>query len=154
MFELNNRRVILLAVVSVMSLLVVGCAGPEPEPEVASEPSWPEVAGYEMMAVPADNPLSVEKVALGQQLYYDARLSGDGVRSCYGCHLEEHGLTDGKPLAIGAFDKTLTRSSPTMWNVGYYPQLYWDGRRFRITGVRGGFLIRNHERLNRIESLP
>ncbi len=110
------------------ALLLSSCAGPAPEPETAAEPEWPEVAGYTAMEVPADNPMTEEKVALGKQLYYDQRLSGDGQRSCYGCHLQENGLTDGRPVAIGAFDKTLTRSSPTMWNVGYYAALYWDGR--------------------------
>ena len=79
----------------------------EPEPE----PDWPELPGYEAMQIPDDNPMTAAKVELGKQLYYDPRLSGDGERSCYGCHLKEHGLTDGKPVAIGAFDKTLTRFS-------------------------------------------
>ncbi len=139
-----NRKLhttILCLTVSALVLLALGCA-PAPEPEVISEPVWPEVAGYEAMSIPADNPLTAEKVELGKQLYYDARLSGDGVRSCYGCHLEENGLTDGEPVAIGAFDKTLTRSSPTMWNVGYYPNLYWDGRsgalEKQVQGAWGG----------------
>jgi len=29
---------------------------------------------------------------------------------------------------MGAYEAKLTRSSPTMWNVGYYAALYWDGR--------------------------
>jgi cytochrome c peroxidase len=95
---------------------------------MTAETEWPEVTGYSEMMVPPDNPMTAAKVALGQQLYYDQRLSGDGEHSCYGCHLEEYGLTDGRPVAIGAFDRTLTRSSPTMWNVGYYSALYWDGR--------------------------
>ncbi len=133
---------ILTATLFVLAFFVTGCSEAPPEPEVAAEPSWPEVAGYEAMPVPAGNPLTADKVSLGKQLYYDARLSGDGVRSCYGCHLKENGLTDGKPLAIGAFDKTLTRSSPTMWNVGYYPALYWDGRsgalEKQVQGAWGG----------------
>ena len=90
--------------------------------------SWQEPAGFEPIPVPADNPMSQEKVALGHQLYYDSRLSGDGKQSCYGCHVVEHGLTDGRALALGAFDKPLTRSAPTMWNVAYHDSLYWDGR--------------------------
>jgi cytochrome c peroxidase len=68
------------------------------------------------------------KVELGKQLYYDKRISGDGSRSCYSCHVKEKGLTDGLPTAIGAYEVKLTRAAPTMWNVGYYPALYWDGR--------------------------
>ena len=41
----------------------------------------------------------------------DSRLSGDGVRSCYSCHVCEKGLTDGRATALGAFDKPLTRSA-------------------------------------------
>src|SRR5262245_28045227 len=53
------------------------------------------LAGYEAMPVPADNPMTPEKVALGRQLFFDERLSIDGSRSCYSCHVCEHGLTDG-----------------------------------------------------------
>jgi cytochrome c peroxidase len=91
-------------------------------------PEFPELPGYAAMQIPPENPMTAAKVALGKQLYYDQRLSGDGARSCYGCHLQEHGLTDGRPVAIGAFDKVLTRSSPTMWNIGYHEAFYWDGR--------------------------
>jgi len=89
---------------------------------------WPELAGYEAMKIPADNPMSGPKVRLGKQLFYDPRLSGDGTRSCYSCHLKEHGLTDGRATAVGAYDVQLPRSSPTLWNVGYHSEFYWDGR--------------------------
>jgi cytochrome c peroxidase len=84
--------------------------------------------GFEEVPVPEDNPMTEAKIALGRQLYFDPRLSGDGKRSCYGCHVLENGLTDGLPTAVGAFDKPLTRAAPTMWNVAHHPELYWDGR--------------------------
>ena len=80
------------------------------------------------MSIPADNPLTPEKVALGRQLFFDERLSIDGTKSCYSCHVCEHGLTDGLPKAIGAGNKQLPRSSPTLWNIGYHKEFYWDGR--------------------------
>lgn len=95
-------------------------------PEI--EPLPPGLAGYEAMTIPADNPLTPEKVALGRQLFFDERLSVDESRSCYSCHVCEHGLTDGLPKAIGAQNKQLPRSSPTLWNIGYHKEFYWDGR--------------------------
>lgn len=86
------------------------------------------LAGYEAMTIPADNPMTPEKIALGRQLFFDERLSIDGSKSCYSCHVCEHGLTDGLPKAIGAGNKQLTRSSPTLWNIGYHKEFYWDGR--------------------------
>jgi cytochrome c peroxidase len=80
------------------------------------------------MPIPPDNPMTPEKVALGRQLFFDERLSGDGTRSCYSCHVCEKGLTDGLAKAVGAFSKQLPRSSPTLWNIGYHKEFYWDGR--------------------------
>ena len=80
------------------------------------------------MQIPADNPMTPEKAALGRQLFFDTRLSGDGSRSCYSCHLNDKGLTDGRPRAVGAFNKLLSRNSPTLWNIGYQSEFYWDGR--------------------------
>ena len=118
---------------SLTVLAVLATCGPRTfSPEIRPLPSDPEA--YEpidrlpAMDIPADNPMTAEKVALGRQLYYDHRLSGDGSRSCYSCHVCEKGLTDGLPTAVGAFEKQLTRSSPTLWNIGYHPAYYWDGR--------------------------
>jgi len=128
--KIRSKRTPLLTMTAAAVLLGMTACGeaPPPEQKAAAEPEWPELPGYEKMQIPEDNPMTPEKVALGKQLYYDQRLSGDGERSCYGCHLEEYGLTDGRAVAIGAFDKVLTRSSPTLWNIGYHEDFYWDGR--------------------------
>ena len=96
------------------------------EGDATKIPSPP--AGFDAVPVPEDNPVTVEKVALGEQLFFDKRLSADGTRSCYSCHVCENALTDGKPVAEGALGKILTRSSPSLWNVGYQSEFYWDGR--------------------------
>jgi len=110
--------------------LIVGCkrSGETAafEPEILPLP--PQLTTYEAMPIPADNQLTPEKVALGRQLFFDERLSGDGSRSCYSCHVCEKGLTDGLAKAVGAFNKQLPRSSPTLWNIGYHKEFYWDGR--------------------------
>ncbi len=95
-------------------------------PEVLPLPA--QLATYEPMQIPADNPMTPEKVALGRQLFFDERLSGDGSKSCYSCHVCDKGLTDGLAKSVGAFNKQLPRSSPTLWNIGYHKEFYWDGR--------------------------
>jgi len=89
---------------------------------------FPQLEAYEEMKIPADNPMTPAKVELGKQLYYDARLSGDGSKACYSCHVEEKGLTDGLALAQAPYNQTVPRSAPTMWNIGYHAEWYWDGR--------------------------
>jgi cytochrome c peroxidase len=106
-----------------------GCAPAAETPsEPADAPAAAPAAALGPVPVPADNPITPEKAELGRQLYYDARLSADGSRSCYSCHLCENGLTDGKPVAEGALGKVLTRSSPSLWNIAYHTEFYWDGR--------------------------
>ncbi len=80
------------------------------------------------MPVPKENPLTEEKVALGEKLFFDARLSADGSLSCYSCHQDEQGGGGKDALAIGAKKKRLTRHSPVLWNAGHLSKLYWDGR--------------------------
>ena len=112
------------------------CTTPESptgfQPEILPLPADPSdyapIASYAAMEIPGDNPITAEKVALGRQLFFDQRLSGDGERSCYGCHLNDQGLSDGRTTALGAFDRVLTRNSPTLWNIGYHAEYYWDGR--------------------------
>ncbi|MGH9971972.1 MAG: cytochrome-c peroxidase [Pyrinomonadaceae bacterium] len=113
-----------------VAVLLIGCKRQsqtaEFQPEILPLPQ--QLSTYEAMPIPADNPLTPEKVALGRQLFFDERLSGDGTRSCYSCHVCEKGLTDGLAKAVGAFGKQLPRSSPTLWNIGYHKEFYWDGR--------------------------
>ncbi len=131
MYKLNLRSHSVYFILILASIaLFVACkrqsqtAGYEPE----LLPLPVQLSTYEAMPIPADNPMTPEKVALGRQLFFDERLSGDGSRSCYSCHVCEKGLTDGLPKAVGAFNKQLPRSSPTLWNIGYHKEFYWDGR--------------------------
>jgi len=78
--------------------------------------------------VPADNPMTPGKIKLGEQLFFDKRLSKTKAMSCETCHVPEKGWTDGLKLSP-KFDGSMnTRHTPTLYGVAYYPDLYWDGR--------------------------
>jgi cytochrome c peroxidase len=79
-------------------------------------------------AAPAENLSTAEKVALGKQLFFDPRLSGDNQMSCATCHLPEKAFTDGLPRARGAQGRELSRNTPGLLNVGFYESYFWDGR--------------------------
>ena len=100
----------------------------EPTPPAAPEYAWDLPRGLKAPEVPADNPMTVAKVELGHALFFDKRLSVDGTRSCYSCHQNELGNADGRVKALGPGDKILARNTPTIWNVAYHAELYWDGR--------------------------
>ena len=97
-------------------------------PPAAPEYAWDLPRGLKAPEVPADNPMTAAKVELGHALFFDKRLSVDGTRSCYSCHQNELGNADGRVKALGPGDKLLARNTPTIWNVAYHAELYWDGR--------------------------
>jgi len=83
---------------------------------------------------PADNPTTPAKAALGKQLFFDPRLSGDGSMACQGCHYRHLGWTDGLPLSRKVGGGMNTRHTPSVYNTGYYTSWYWDGRAKTLEG--------------------
>ncbi|HWR37270.1 MAG TPA: cytochrome c peroxidase [Clostridia bacterium] len=84
--------------------------------------------GLPPVPIPADNPPTVETIALGRRLYYDTSLSIDNTVSCATCHDPERGFGDPKPVSTGVNGKTGVRNSPTVFNSAYYTTQFWDGR--------------------------
>lgn len=80
------------------------------------------------VAAPSDNPTTVAKAALGKQLFFDSRLSGDNKTSCADCHLPEHAFTDRRKTARGQQGQPLVRNTPTVVNTAFFKHLLWDGR--------------------------
>jgi cytochrome c peroxidase len=78
--------------------------------------------------IPADNPLTPEKIALGRRLFFDPSLSADGTISCASCHKPELGFADGLPVAEGIGGRRGTRNSMSLLNVIYNTAQFWDGR--------------------------
>jgi cytochrome c peroxidase len=85
--------------------------------------------GYPPMPVPADNPTTVQGVALGRRLFYDPILSGDSTQSCASCHAQVFGFSDnGRRFSLGIDGIAGTRNAPALVNVGWNETLFWDGR--------------------------
>lgn len=110
---------------------VAATATNPPVSKPAKEVPWLQVPlglDNENLNIPADNPLTPEKVELGKLLYFDPRLSGDGTISCASCHAPEKGWTDNQPVSDGVRGQKGTRSAPTVINSTYNPLQFWDGR--------------------------
>lgn len=76
--------------------------------------------------VPADNPMTKEKVLLGRHLFYDKRLSIDNSMSCATCHIQSKAFTNGKPLAKGVDGSNGIRNVMSLTNVSYLSTLTWS----------------------------
>jgi cytochrome c peroxidase len=78
--------------------------------------------------IPANNPVTPEKVALGQALFFDPRLSGSGAIACATCHNPGLAWGDGLAKGIGHMGTRLDRHTPTILNVAFGEPYFWDGR--------------------------
>src|ERR1700680_2426463 len=79
-------------------------------------------------AIPADNPQTPEKIALGEKLFFDGRLSADGTVACSTCHDPAHAFTDGRATSVGIKGGVGQRNAPTVLNALYNKAQFWDGR--------------------------
>ncbi len=83
---------------------------------------------FTAVPVPAQNPQTPEKIALGKKLFFDRRLSGDGTMSCSTCHDPEKAFTDGLDISLSYPTTKNWRNSPTLVNVAFQKFLFHDGR--------------------------
>lgn len=86
---------------------------------------WELPPGFPRPKVPADNPMTPQKVELGRHLFYDNRLSANQTQSCETCHLQSRAFTDGKIISIGSTGQTTPRNSMSLANVAYASSLTW-----------------------------
>lgn len=94
---------------------------------------------------PKTNPITPDKVALGQMLFFDPRLSGSGVISCATCH--NPGLAWGDALAkgLGHMGTQMGRHTPTILDVAFGEPYFWDGRAATLEDQAKGPLMSSKE---------
>jgi cytochrome c peroxidase len=78
--------------------------------------------------VPADNPQTAAKIALGAALYFDPRLSVDDTVSCATCHEPSMGWANHNPTDTGIQGRVGSRNSGTILDAAYMKFQFWDGR--------------------------
>lgn len=93
----------------------------------AEDDTWPWKlpANFPRPVVPAANPMTAEKVALGRWLFYDVRLSFNEAKSCASCHDQARGFADPHRLSVGATGEATKRNAPGLQNVAFYATMNW-----------------------------
>jgi cytochrome c peroxidase len=101
-------------------------AGPLARPKPDHQLGVP--AGAILVATPADNPQTPDKIALGEKLFFDGCLSLDGTVACSTCHDPAHAFTDGRATSMGIKGRVSQRNAPTILNALFNKTQFWDGR--------------------------
>ncbi|HMC65442.1 MAG TPA: cytochrome c peroxidase [Gemmataceae bacterium] len=101
-------------------------AGPLAKPRTLQQVGLP--VELTRTVTPPDNPQTPEKIALGQKLFFEGRLSADGTVACATCHDPARAFTDGRRTSVGIGGRSGQRNAPTILNALYNKAQFWDGR--------------------------
>jgi len=71
---------------------------------------------------------STEKIALGEKLFFDKKLSKNGSMACATCHIPSEAYADGRTFSVDNRGNDLSRNTPTLINSIYQRGFFWDGR--------------------------
>jgi cytochrome c peroxidase len=90
---------------------------------LVSEPA----PGEPIAPIGSAEPLDRARIALGEILFHDARLSGGDVVACNSCHRLDLSGDDGKPRPAAAHGGLLDFNAPTIFNAALNFRLNWRG---------------------------
>ncbi len=85
-------------------------------------------ATFPIPDLPHDNPLTEERVALGERLFRETGLSKNNTLSCASCHDSKHAFTDPRKYSIGVRDQVGSRNAMPLFNLAWKSSFFWDGR--------------------------
>lgn len=122
---------------SVCSLLVVllalsgggllGCgSGQSPPIDELHESDSVGVQPIEPLPLTSD--FDAVRAALGEELFREARMSGDSKVACTDCHHQDHGWADDRAHSRVSDRPESAVNVPTMYNVRYLYKLAWSGK--------------------------
>jgi cytochrome c peroxidase len=77
--------------------------------------------------VPDPAPANPARLQLGERLFRDMRLSGDGRRACASCHDLDANGADRKGISAGASGQPIDYNTPTVFNAALSFRLGWRG---------------------------
>jgi cytochrome c peroxidase len=130
---MTMKRALVAALVLAGSTLAIGAPVMVAAQNAAPPPKLPPGVSsvlYDLAVRPGRRP-TPEKIALGEKLFRDKRLSVDGTIACSTCHDPDKGFTDHRAdnaTSEGVGGKRGTRNAPTVLNAMFQAAQFWDGR--------------------------
>ncbi|MEN8695602.1 MAG: cytochrome c peroxidase [Akkermansiaceae bacterium] len=78
--------------------------------------------------LPPDNPLTKERVALGEKLFFDGIISADGSVTCGACHSENNAFAEDRAISRGFEGRLGKANSMPLFNRAWKSSFFWNGR--------------------------
>jgi cytochrome c peroxidase len=139
----HYRTVILVFITFLTSLIALSFV-------IINKPTpyqFPEMKLFPRMPT-SDNIPTVEGADLGRFLFYDTILSANNTFSCASCHKQEVAFSDSpKRFSKGINGELMKRNTMALYNLAWYPSLFWDGK---ATSIEDQVFhpVRAHDEMN------
>jgi cytochrome c peroxidase len=91
-----------------------------------------------VLPLPAAPQLQPERVALGELLFHDRRLSANQTLACVSCHDFKRGGADGLRVSIGIGGAQGNINAPSVFNSSLSMAQFWDGRALSLEEQAAG----------------
>ncbi len=104
----------------------------------AGSPVAPQFKTEPIQPIPDALPVDARKVALGEKLFHDKRLSIDNTVACSTCHVLDKAGTDNLPVSEGVKGQKGGINAPTVFNAAFHFIQFWDGRAKNLEEQAGG----------------
>jgi cytochrome c peroxidase len=119
-----SKRNLFLIALAVFLLVVFGFVKLKPTPY-----KFPSLFYFPQMPTNVSNPVTVEGVELGRYLFYDSILSYNYSFSCASCHKQQNAFSNANiAFSKGISGDEMKRNTPALFNLAWYPALFWDGK--------------------------
>ncbi|MFA6546651.1 MAG: MbnP family protein [Limisphaerales bacterium] len=129
-----------------------GVGTPRPTNSVGTPYRFTYAGHFPKPALPLDNPLTEEGVALGRRLFNDPLLSRGEKQSCASCHQMDGGTVDaGRAFSLGVDGREGKRNAMPLYNLAWKSEFFWDGR---AKSLRQQALMPIQDELEMHETLP
>lgn len=125
--------------------------GTWPRPQGLDREVWREMAPVSALTPPAIDPA---RVALGERLFFDPRLSRSNLLACISCHRPAHGFADTQPVSAGHDGRLGKRNAPTILGAAHAAALFWDGRAASLEEQALGPISHPDEMAMPLDELP
>jgi cytochrome c peroxidase len=124
---------LLLVFVGLEAVSFAAAQSPDPHPDALQEPITP---------IPAAPPLDPRRVALGERLFQDRRLSHDNTRNCLSCHDTRSNGASANAHDLTPDGQTIPLNTPTVFNAVLSFRLNWEGN-FRSFELEAAQILQN-----------
>jgi len=115
------KRLIILAIIGGLCSFTI-------KSFVTTPYKFEKIDHFPKMPTNVNNPVTIEGVKLGRFLFYDSILSKDYSMSCASCHQQKFAFADSVSFSKGITNNNLSRNTMPLYNLAWYPKMFWDGR--------------------------